>query len=367
MQNNFDVGIYARLSRDDNNGNLESMSIGNQRQMLSDYVKEKGWNLVEEYVDDGFSGTNFDRPDFKRLVKDIEKGHINCVVTKDLSRLGRNYSMTGYYTDEYFPEQNVRYIAINDGVDTMGANNDFAAFHNVINEYYPRDISRKVRQVKKANAAKGMFMGSRAPYGYKKSLANKYQLIIDEDVAHIVLRIFSDIANGENGRRIAGRLNAEGLPCPRAYYYQNIDKENPRKEESMVWGSASVLNIIKNHVYIGDMVQGQRQVISFKSKKRRVTDPDEWIIVENTYEAILLLSYGTKYKKCGRLVNISIHQKLSIKFLYLQDLFDVLTVAQLWQALLEAMKERKNSHIVVVGIQITEKKFLVLIIFLKKY
>ena len=114
MQNSFDVGIYTRLSRDDNNGNLESMSIGNQRQILSDYVKEKGWNLVEAYIDDGFSGTNFDRPDFKRMLKDIEKGRINCVITKDLSRLGRNYSMTGYYTDEYFPEQNVRYIAIND-------------------------------------------------------------------------------------------------------------------------------------------------------------------------------------------------------------------------------------------------------------
>ena len=287
MQNSFDVGIYTRLSRDDNNGNLESMSIGNQRQILSDYVKEKGWNLVEAYIDDGFSGTNFDRPDFKRMLKDIEKGRINCVVTKDLSRLGRNYSMTGYYTDEYFPEQNVRYIAINDGVDTMGSNNDFAAFHNVINEYYPRDISRKVRQVKKSNAEKGMFMGSRAPYGYKKSPIDKHQLIIDEDVAHIVRRIFEDIANGENGRRIAGQLNEECIPCPRAYYYQNLDKENPRKDESMVWGSTSVLGIIKNQVYIGDMVQGQRQVISFKSKKRRKTDPEEWIIVENTHEAII--------------------------------------------------------------------------------
>ena len=164
MKNNFHVGIYARLSRDDNNGNLESMSIANQRQILSDYVTEKGWILVDEYVDDGYSGTNFDRPDFKRMIRDIEIGKIDCVITKDLSRLGRNYSMTGYYTDEYFPEQNCRYIAINDGVDTMGANNDFAAFHNVINEYYPRDISKKVRQVKRTNAEKGLFMGSRAHY-----------------------------------------------------------------------------------------------------------------------------------------------------------------------------------------------------------
>ncbi|OJU14090.1 MAG: hypothetical protein BGN88_12655 [Clostridiales bacterium 43-6] len=287
MQNCFDVGIYTRLSRDDNNGNLESMSIGNQKQILIDYVKEKGWNLAEIYIDDGYSGTNFDRPDFKRLVKDIEKCRINCVITKDLSRLGRNYSMTGYYTDEYFPEKNVRYIAINDGVDTMGNNNDFAAFHNVINEYYPRDISRKVRQVKKSNAAKGMFMGSRAPYGYKKSPSDKHVLIIDEDVAHIVRRIFHDVANGENGRRIAEQLNQDGVLSPIAYYYQSLDKNNPRKDESMVWGSTSVLNIIENRAYAGDLVQGRRQVVSFKSKKKRKTDPEEWIIVENTHEPIV--------------------------------------------------------------------------------
>ena len=287
LQKCFDVGIYTRLSRDDNNGNLESMSIGNQKQILLDYVKEKGWNLTEVYIDDGYSGTNFDRPDFKRMLKDIEKGRINCVITKDLSRLGRNYSMTGYYTDEYFPEQNVRYIAVNDGVDTMGSNNDFAAFHNVINEYYPKEISRKVRQVKKTNAAKGMFMGSRAPYGYKKSPTDKHQLIINEEVAHIVRRIFEDVANGENGRRLAGLLNDEGILSPQAYYYQSLGKENPRKDESMVWGSASVLGLIENQVYVGDMVQGQREVVSFKSKKRRKTHPDEWIIVENTHEPII--------------------------------------------------------------------------------
>ena len=126
------VGLYSRISRDDNNGGTESMSIANQRQILSDYAEQRGWNIVECYVDDGWSGTNFDRPDFQRMLKDIERGRINCVITKDLSRLGRNYSMTGYYIDEYFPVRMVRYIAINDNVDTMGNENDFAAFHNVI-------------------------------------------------------------------------------------------------------------------------------------------------------------------------------------------------------------------------------------------
>lgn len=151
------------------------------------------------------------------MLKDIECGKIDCVVTKDLSRLGRNYSMTGYYTDEYFPEQHCRYIAINDGVDTMGANNDFAAFHNVINEYYPRDISKKARQVKRTNAEKGMFMGSRAPYGYKKSPEDKHKLIIDEDTSWVVKKIFGKFINGENARMIADDLNNMNLLCPRAY------------------------------------------------------------------------------------------------------------------------------------------------------
>ena len=289
MKNNFHVGIYARLSRDDNNGNLESMSIANQRQILSDYVTEKGWILVDEYVDDGYSGTNFDRPDFKRMIRDIEIGKIDCVITKDLSRLGRNYSMTGYYTDEYFPEQNCRYIAINDGVDTMGANNDFAAFHNVINEYYPRDMSKKVRQVKRTNAEKGLFMGSRAPYGYKKSPEDKHKLIIDEDAAPIVQRIFKEFVNGKNGRMIAETLNYEGILCPRAYYYQRVERENPRKDEVMSWNSSTILQIIQRQVYIGRLIQGQRQVVSFKSKKRRLTNPDEWIIVENTHEPLISL------------------------------------------------------------------------------
>ncbi|MCL2671462.1 MAG: recombinase family protein [Clostridiales bacterium] len=236
------------------------------------------------------------------MKRDIEKGRINCVITKDLSRLGRNYSMTGYYTDEYFPEQNVRYIAINDGVDTMGNGNDYAAFHNVINEFYPKEISKKVRQVKRSNAEKGMFMGSRAPYGYKKSPADKHRLIVDEEVAHIVRRIFTEVANGNNYRRLAGQLNVEDILSPMAYYYCCIGKENPRSDESMLWGSASIKNIISNQVYLGHMVQGCREVVSFKSKKRRVTDPEEWIVVENTHEAIVnqrLWNQAQSVKKSG--------------------------------------------------------------------
>lgn len=149
LQDNYDVGIYCRLSRDDHNGTLESMSIANQRQVLVDYVTEKGWTLRDCYIDDGYSGTNFDRPDFKRMIHDAEIGKIDCIITKDLSRLGRNYVEAGYYTEEYFIEHDIRFIAINDGIDTMHDNNDIAAFHHVLNEFYPKQVSKKVKQVKK--------------------------------------------------------------------------------------------------------------------------------------------------------------------------------------------------------------------------
>lgn len=184
--------------------------------------------------------------------------------------------------------------------------NDFAAFHNVINEYYPREISKKVRQVKRTNAEKGMFMGSRAPYGYKKSPIDKHQLIIDEEVAPIVVRIFEEMASGRSGRWIAEQLNKEGYLCPRAYYYDKIGKENP-KDETMLWGSSTILGIVTKRVYLGTLIQGQRQVVSFKSKKRRCTEPDEWIIVENTHEAIVdndLWEAANAEKRGGRRFNL---------------------------------------------------------------
>ena len=138
IDNTYDVGIYLRLSKDDNNGHLESMSISNQRQLLKDYVLEKGWKLVEEYVDDGWTGTNFERPSFKRMIDDALNGKINCIITKDLSRLGRNYVQAGYYTDEFFPENDIRYIAINDSIDPINDDNDMTAFHHVLNEIYPK-------------------------------------------------------------------------------------------------------------------------------------------------------------------------------------------------------------------------------------
>lgn len=288
LQNIYDVGIYCRLSRDDNNGNLESMSIANQRQMLIDYVREKGWNLREIYIDDGYSGTNFERPDFKRLLRDIEDGKIDCVITKDLSRLGRNYAKVGYYTEDYFVEQGVRFIAVNDSFDSMREEeNEIAPFKNVLNEWYPRDISKKVRQVKKTAARQGKFMGSQAPYGYKKSPEDKHILIVDEPAANIMHRIFTEFAGGDSARMIGERLNQEGVDCPRFYHAKYAGGQTPKPNENNNWGSTSILQMLKNQVYIGNMVQCKRQVSSFKTKKRRLVASENWIAVEGTHEPIV--------------------------------------------------------------------------------
>lgn len=261
VQNIHRVGIYLRLSRDDGNSNAESMSIVTQKQMLTDYVKERGWDLTEIYIDDGYSGTTFDRPAFQRMLKDIEHGYIDCVITKDLSRLGRNYAKTGYYTEEYFLEHGVRYIAVNDNVDTMKDDNDIAPFKNILNEMYAKDISRKIRSARAVSARQGKFLGSKPPFGYIRCPTDKHKLIIDEKPAQIISRMFDMFASGDSGRHISDVFNNEGILSPRAYYYQQIGRENPLNE-SMTWNSNTVMQLLRNPVYIGNMVQGKRRVTS---------------------------------------------------------------------------------------------------------
>ena len=261
VQNIHRVGIYLRLSRDDGNSNAESMSIVTQKQMLTDYVKERGWDLTETYIDDGYSGTTFDRPAFQRMLKDIEHGYIDCVITKDLSRLGRNYAKTGYYTEEYFLEHGVRYIAVNDNVDTMKDDNDIAPFKNILNEMYAKDISRKIRSARAVSARQGKFLGSKPPFGYIRCPTDKHKLIIDEKPAQIISRMFDMFASGDSGRHISDVFNNEGILSPRAYYYQQIGRENPLNE-SMTWNSNTVMQLLRNPVYIGNMVQGKRRVTS---------------------------------------------------------------------------------------------------------
>ena len=223
----YRAALYLRLSRDDNNGNSESMSIQSQREMLISYANEHGYEVAGIYIDDGYSGTTYERPDFKRMIDDIKLGKINMVITKDLSRLGRNYVETGRYTDFFFPDNGVRYIAINDNYDTNKDDNDIAPFKHILNEMYAKDISKKIRSSRKVAAKQGKFMGSTPAYGYKRSASDKHKLVPDHEAAVVVKRIFQLYKNHENARQIADMLNREGIKTPQNYYYDSIGQENP--------------------------------------------------------------------------------------------------------------------------------------------
>ena len=281
------AAIYLRLSRDDQNKNADSMSIINQRDMLNDYCDEKGWKVYDIYVDDGFTGTNFERPGFQRMIEDIKSGFINVVLTKDLSRLGRNYVLTGQYTDFFFPEHGVRYVAVNDSYDSDKDDNDIAPFKNILNEMYAKDISRKIRSVRITSAKQGKFMGSKAPFGYTKSVENHHKLVVDAPAAEVVKRIFREYACGDSARSIAAKLNADAVETPAVYYFRLTGKRATHGDICQQWGSATIMQLLRNQAYIGNMAQGKRKVSSFKTKKRITTAQDDWIIVENTHEPII--------------------------------------------------------------------------------
>lgn len=290
MQNKkkmYIAGLYMRLSRDD--GTAESSSITTQRKILLSYAKENGFIVYDEYIDDGFSGTNFERPSFKRMIQDIENKKINLVITKDLSRLGRDYITAGQYTEIYFPSKGVRYIAINDGYDSNSPYNDIAPFKNVINEMYARDISKKIRSSFLARMKDGYYIGNFAPYGYEKDPDNKNHLVIDDDSAPIVREIFSMACLGKRPTDIATHLNNKGIITPIMYRCEkyNLNLENYSKYTNKKWTSATISKILKSVVYIGHTAQKKTTKISFKSKVIVSNPKDDWIIVENTHSPII--------------------------------------------------------------------------------
>ena len=216
MQEKYNVGIYCRLSRDDERTG-ESVSIENQKIRLSRYVQEQGWNLYAAYCDDGVSGTTFDRPMFNQMIADARAGKINLILCKDLSRLGRDYIEAGRYTDIVFPSMGCRFIALNDGVDTIHKNNEMLVIlKNVMNGLYARDTSSKIRAVKQSTFKSGKYVGCYVPIGYRKSPADKHILEIDPVTAPVVLRIFDMRLQGDSFRKIARTLNEEGVPSPAA-------------------------------------------------------------------------------------------------------------------------------------------------------
>lgn len=284
----FLVGIYIRLSREDTDKDKKdsSESVLNQKSLLKAFVLENGYTLVDIYIDDGYSGTNYDRPAFNRMISDIENGKINMVITKDLSRLGRDYIETGKYIEKYFPSKNVRYIAITDNIDTAldNINNDIVPFKAIMNDMYAKDISKKIRTALETKMKAGKWVGGRAPFGYKVDLEDKNHLVLDEEQALIVKRMFEMASEGITPYKIAKIFTEEKIKTPAQYLNFNWMKGS---FEYGIWHYRTIKLILSNQIYVGDMVQRRRSKVNYKIKKVIWNDPSKFIIVKNTHEAII--------------------------------------------------------------------------------
>ena len=283
---NYKVGLYIRLSKEDLKDKNESESISNQRSLLRRFAKNKGLNIVDEYIDDGISGTTFDRPAFKKLINDIEDKKINMIITKDLSRLGRDYIEVGHYLEKYFPEHRVRYISLLDGIDTGidSISNDITPFKSLLNDMYAKDISNKIKSVKRNKQDLGLFIGNKAPFGYKLDKNYPNKLFVDEEAKEIIKKIFEKAVLGKSCRQIALELNKENILTPSKYALNHGLKV---AKISSKWSGTRIREIILNEVYIGNMVQGRMKKLNYKSKKNIRLPKVEWKIVKNTHEAII--------------------------------------------------------------------------------
>ena len=283
----YKCGNYLRLSKEDiRHGKDESSSIESQRLINSSFAKYNGLNIVREYVDDGFSGGNFNRPGFERMIKDIENGVINCVITKDLSRLGREMYKTGQYIEEYFLEHDVRYIAINDSYDS-NVGDSMLGIRLGVNDLYLREVSKKVKTSFRIKQEKGDYIGSFACYGYKKDPANHHHLIIDEEAAKVVRMIYKMVLDGLGITRICKKLTDSKIPIPIVYKKEYRGLLVTENEGYGVWKHSTVKNILTSQMYIGNMVQHTYEKPSHTSKKLKKIDCTNQIIVKNTHEAII--------------------------------------------------------------------------------
>ena len=279
---------YCRLSRDDELQG-DSNSIVNQKAILTKYAQDNGFPNLRLYCDDGFSGTNFQRPGFQKMLKDIEAGLVGVVLTKDMSRLGRDYLRVGFYTEMTFPENGVRFIAINDGVDSAKGENDFAPFRNILNEWYAKDTGKKVRAIYRAKGNEGKHTGNHPLYGYLKDPDDPQRWVIDEEAAAVVRRIFNMTIAGKGAYQIADILSAEKVLCPSAYLagkgvgnYKNRVFPDPYR-----WWGTTVTYILNRIEYMGHTVNFKTYKRSFREKNRRTAPQEEWKVFENTHEAII--------------------------------------------------------------------------------
>ena len=286
LNNDKITALYCRLSKDDGTNN-ESMSISTQKTMLKDYAKRNGFLNCQFYVDDGYSGTNYDRPAFRQLIEDIQDGEVSTLITKDLSRLGRNYLETGTYIEVFFPNHNVRYIAINDGVDSIdNAQMDITPFRNIINEMYAKDTSRKIKSALHARKMQGKYMATTAPFGYQKDEKDHNHLVIDEVTAPVVELIFSIAEEGVGLHTICNRLRKAKVIKP-SFYKKEMFERYTDEEKMYDWDTAYVSKILHDPVYAGNLTVAERPTKTMRSKKRQYIPYAEREIIYGTHEPVI--------------------------------------------------------------------------------
>ena len=288
LHDNKITALYCRLSRDDGYAD-DSCSIDSQKSMLKEYALNQGFERCEFFVDDGYSGTNFNRPDFSRMIEMVELNTVSTVVVKDLSRLGREYLQTGYYSEIFFPMHDVRFIAINDGVDTANGENEFAPFKNLLNEMYAKDISRKIKSSKRIRAKRGEYMNGNPPYGYMRDPENRNHLIPDKNTAPMVRMMYDLAAEGKTAYAISIILKDKQVPKPTAYVLKNDGSYdiNKKFEYPYEWCAKTVRDILSNVTYIGHLYFGMTSHRSFKDKTKVRIPEEQWVKCENNHEPLI--------------------------------------------------------------------------------
>lgn len=283
--------MYLRLSREDGDS-TESNSISNQRQIIKSYARDNDFKVVAEYVDDGFSGSNFDRPKFKKMIQDLEEKKFKTIIVKDLSRFGRDYIESGKYLQKIFPEKGIRFISVNDNYDSENA--DVSDTHlilpirNFINDSYCRDISMKVKSSKEIKSKNGEFIGAFAPFGYKKDSKNKHKLVVDTEVSHIIERIFNMKIDGYSSKAIADFLNSIGCVTPSKHKENSGDNHTTGFiVKDSKWDAKMVNRIITNKVYIGVLEQGKTRKLNYKSKREVEVNEEDWIVINDSHKPII--------------------------------------------------------------------------------
>lgn len=283
------TALYERLSRDDELQG-ESNSIINQKKYLEDYARQHGFRNIRHFTDDGYSGTNFNRPGFQAMLSEVDAGHVGTVIVKDLSRFGRNYLQVGFYTEIQFPNKGVRFIAINNNVDSANpTDNDFTPFLNIMNEWYAKDTSNKIKAVFKSRMMDGKRCSGSVPYGYKRMPGDKQTFYVDEETAPVVRRIFEMTAEGAALSQIAQALSDDRILIPSAYH-ERTDTSRARAAKyhnPYLWTNTTISYILDRQEYLGHTVLGKTICDNFKTKKRRKATPDELMIFPNTHEAII--------------------------------------------------------------------------------